>query len=83
MNQIMPIGKGVIIAIDQNASRGQIAALGDMWSDKMPDVPAIFISDAQIVQRGEITLFEFTGNISPTMVAEFQLWWEGVTHDGQ
>jgi hypothetical protein len=80
MNQIMPIGKGVVIAIEGPVPRERLDALGHMWHDRMPDVPAIFVPDAQIVQRGKTTVFEFTGSVTPTFVAEFQRWWEGVSH---
>lgn len=78
MNQIMQVGRGIVMAIDGPVSRDQIEVIGRKWGEMMPDVPAFFVPNAQIIERGETTVFQFTGNVSPTMVAEFQRWWEEV-----
>lgn len=81
MNQIMPVGKGVLIALE-DATREQHHYLNDAWRVRFPDVPVFIITPAQIVQRDNAPLMiEFTGtDLTPTFVAEFQRWWEGVNH---
>lgn len=74
----MPVGKGILVVLEAGTPE-QMRAFQAAWADRIPDVPCFVVGPAQIVQRGEITLFEFTGDISPTLVAEFQRWWEGVT----
>jgi hypothetical protein len=81
MNQIMPVGKGILIAIDGRLTAEQRHRFREEWGERMPGIPAFVVDYAQIVREGEISLFQFTGDVSPTMVAEFQLWWEGVNRD--
>lgn len=76
MNQIMRVGKGVVFAFDRSLRMDEVDRMSHFWKEKMPDVPAFFVPEAQIVDRGEITMFEFTGDVTPTMIAEFQLWWK-------
>jgi len=81
MNQIMAVGKGVLIALSDEKIRPEvIEMLKARWDEHFPDVPVFVIGPAQIVQRGdEVLLFEFTGtNLTETFVAEFQRWWEEV-----
>jgi hypothetical protein len=80
MNQIMPIGKGLVIAIERAMKMDQHQAFMELWREKFPDIPVFLANEAQIIQReGQPILFEFTGdNITPTFVAEFQRWWETV-----
>ena len=80
MNQIMPVGKGIVIAIEHPLRADQLQHFMEAWQERMGDIPAFIIGEAQIVTKGEHTLFEFTGNdITPTFVAEFQRWWEEVS----
>lgn len=79
MNQIMLVGKGVLVATENRMTADSQRHFTEMWREQMPGIPMIVISEAQFVLEGEIGLFEFTGDVSPTMVAEFQLWWEEVS----
>lgn len=82
MIQIMPVGKGVLLAITDAKVRPEVYQyLSEKWNDYFPDVSGFVIGPAQIVVRdGQPILFEFTGEITPTVVAEFQRWWEEVTN---
>lgn len=85
MNQIMPVGKGVLFVVGDEKVRPEVfEALKARWDEHFPDVPCFVVGPATIVQRGdnELMLFEFTGDVSPTMVAEFQRWWEEVNNSG-
>ena len=81
MNQIMRVGRGVLFAVEQSIRPEQIEHIGQLWRDVLPNIPMIVLSETRIVETpGDGPLmFEFTGSISPTMVAEFQRWWEGLT----
>lgn len=81
----MPVGKGIVIAMEQRISSSQVQAIMEMWREKFgPEIPFILVPEAQIVLKGdEPILFEFTGStITPTFVAEFQRWWEEANRDG-
>lgn len=80
MNQIMPVGKGVLVALDRHIPAEKIHEVTSYWHEKMPDVPVFFIADAQIVLRDDKTvIFEFRGDtFTPTTAAEFAKWWEEV-----
>jgi hypothetical protein len=81
MNQIMPVGDGVLIAIEKKVDIGLFRVLQATWEARFPTVPCLIVSEAQIVQMPNDAgiLFEFTGHdISPTFIAEFQRWWEEV-----
>lgn len=82
MNQIMPVGKGVLIAIERAIRPEEFERIKDLWEREFPDVPVFVVGDAQIILRdGQPILFEFTGTgLTPTFVAEFQRWWEGVNY---
>ena len=78
----MIVGKGVVIACEERVSPATLEHFHDKWKKQMPGVPAILVSEARIVVRDNVPiLFEFTGSdITPTFVAEFQKWWEGVNY---
>ena len=85
MNQIIPVGKGILFAAGEiTASRAE--ELRERWVRVFPDVPMLVVN-AQLVERlGGPTVFEFTGDVTPTVVAEFQRWWaevnQGVAQGG-
>lgn len=74
----MAIGGGVVVAINEQVSLEVFERFVAAWRERLPDVKSIIVNDARIIEREEITLFSFTGDVSPTMVAEFQLWWQEV-----
>jgi hypothetical protein len=82
MNQIMPVGTGVVIALGEGVRPDQLQYIREAWREHFPDVPVFVVGPAEIVLREDRSiLFEFTGtNLTPTFVAEFQRWWEGVNH---
>ena len=77
MNQIMPVGKGILIAVEDRMTSTMHDNFTRKWQQIMPDVPVILIN-AQFVLEGDIGLFQFTGDVSATVIAEFQRWWEEV-----
>lgn len=81
MNQIMRIGKGVVIAVEAKMRQEDFVRWREVWKSEFPDVPLIVVPEARIVERDEITVFEFTGSVTPTFVAEFNRWWKEV-HGG-
>lgn len=80
MNQIMPIGNGIVVALDRLVRPERIHEIAAVWRERMPDVPAFFIADAQIVLRDDKTvIFEFKGeSLTPETAVEFGKWWEEV-----
>ena len=79
MNQIMAVGKGVVIAVERKLEYDQFDRLSAAWRERFPDIPSFFIGEAQIIVRdNQPILFQFTGDVTPTMVAEFRRWWEEV-----
>ena len=79
MNQIIPIGKGILIATDHEVDYATYQNFADNWRERVPDVPMILIQGKVTTLPGtDISVFEFTGDVSPTVVAEFQRWWEVV-----
>jgi len=78
MNQLMRVGRGVVFAIDHRVSPQECYQLGEQWRRVLPDVPMIVVPEARVViGEGEAPLlFEFTGDVTPTFIAEFKLWWE-------
>lgn len=82
MNQIMAVGRGIVIALERPLSHGQHQAFMEQWRERMgPDIPAFLIGEARIVVNDRQIVFEFTGTaLTPTFVGEFQKWWEGVNY---
>lgn len=77
MNQIMPVGRGVLLACDRALRRDEQERLRMTWDDAFPEIPMFCISECQIVLRdGGAILFQFTGDVSKTVISEFQRWWE-------
>ena len=78
MNQILPVKGGVLVAIEQAIPREVSEHFMEAWRERLPDVPMFIIGEAQIVQLEGDLLFQFTGDVTDTFVAEFQRWWEAV-----
>ena len=73
----MRVGKGVVLASESQLTQRDAYGLSEHWHSVLPDVPLIIVNDCRIVQNeGEPILFEFTGGITETFVAEFQRWWK-------
>lgn len=80
MNQIIPVGRGILVATDMPLRHDTYEAFAAAWRDKLPDVPMALIQGQIVLIPGnEIATFEFTGDVSPTVVAEFQRWWAEVS----
>lgn len=81
MNQIMRVGKGVIVAMAADVRQEQVLRITDMWRNALPEVPLFIVPEARIIEReGDPLVFEFTGSVTPTFVAEFQRWWKEVSN---
>ena len=79
MNQIIPVGKGILIATDQPVSRAGHEHMTSVWRGIFPDIPMVLIEGRiALLPNTGLAMFEFTGEVSPTVVAEFQRWWEEV-----
>lgn len=79
MIQIMPVGNGIVIAVEHQLKMDEHQRFIEAWREKFPGIPAFLASEARIVLQGDQPiLFEFTGDVTPTVVAEFQRWWKEV-----
>lgn len=80
MTQIIPVGKGILIAHGERVSLDQYQAMVEKWRETFPDVPMLLVQgELKLLPEGELpAVFEFTGEVTPTVVAEFQRWWKEV-----
>jgi len=80
MNQIMRVGDGVILAIDREVRPDEFEHIGKSWREAFPGIRVFVAGNTQIIEQGDGgILFEFTGDVTPTFVAEFKRWWESLT----
>ena len=77
MNQIIPVGKGILLCSpDITAARAD--ELRDRWREVFPDVRMLVVNAQMVEMPNGPTIFQFTGDVTPTVVAEFQRWWKEV-----
>lgn len=83
MNQLLRLNdKAVIWAFDRNIHTAAAESMYAKWKEALgeagADIRLLILPETQIVETGDGSiLFQFSGSITPTMVAEFQRWWEG------
>jgi len=81
MNQIMRVGNGVIMAWEKPLRQDMYQHIADEWRHVMGGIPLFIVPEARIVEAegDRPMIFEFTGDVTPTFIAEFKLWWENLT----
>jgi hypothetical protein len=81
LNQLMRVNDHLIVwAVAQPIRVEQVEEILARWRMEIGLDPMLAIfADTKIVETGDRILFQFSGDITPTMVAEFQRWWEEVT----
>lgn len=78
MNQILRVGKGIIIATERQMTAEAAYLLREIWHENLPDVPLVIVPESRVIEGGDDRpmMFEFTGDVTPTVIAEFRRWWE-------
>lgn len=85
MNQLLRLNDRVVVwALERSMPRGQFVELQRVWKERIGESPRLAIfPETRIVinDEGKPLMFEFTGDVTPTFVAEFLRWWEEATAD--
>jgi hypothetical protein len=80
VNQLFKLTDHVVVwAVERPMRVEQFEQIQQRWSEMVGDDPKLAVfPETRVVlnEQGQPLMFEFTGDVTPTFVAEFKRWWE-------